>query len=155
MDVATKANLHAVMEGAVTYDCMAFGWFHEFLCEERVVNLEAAETRLRELLDDNAMIVHVYRETDPENPELIGRHGRLCAFTAGNGTEIAATSSVPHEICRFLLDTDSLEQWQAAKDRDLLIDSRWSVVDLYPTDDRAGVYGKALLQWSGTPARVV
>jgi hypothetical protein len=141
----------------VTYDCMAFGWFQEFLSEERVDDLAAAEARVRELLDGDAMIVHVYRETDGENPELIGRHGRLCAFTAGNGSEIAHASSATHEICRFLLDTDGLEMWQAAKDRDALIDSRWLVVDLYPQGDQSvpAVYGKAMLRRRENNAQAV
>jgi hypothetical protein len=141
----------------VAYDCMAFGWFQEFLSEERVNDLTAAEARVTELLDGDAMIVHVYRETDAENPELIGRHGRLCAFTSGNGSEIADASPASHEICRFLLDTDGLEMWQAAKDRDALIDSRWSVVDLYPQGDQPGmaVYGKAMLRGRENSAQAV
>jgi hypothetical protein len=135
----------------VKYDCLAFGWFHEFLYEERVPDLAAAEATLQTMLDDNAMIVHAYRESDPENPELIGRHCRLCAFTSGVGNENADDSPAVHEICRFLLDTDSLSLWQMARDRDQLMDNRWAVVDLYSLDPCAGsVYGKALLCGKGT-----
>jgi hypothetical protein len=128
---------------------MAFGWFHDFLYEERVLDLAAAEATLQKMLDDNAMIVHAYRETDPDNPELIGRHGRLCAFTSGVVIENA--NQLPaHEISRFLLDTESLALWQSARERNQLIDSRWAVVDLYSHEVRIGsVYGKAMLCGKG------
>jgi hypothetical protein len=142
----TEANPARLMEGRVKYDCMAIGWFHELLREERVSSLEEAEAILAQMLEENAMIVHAYRETEPETPELVGRHVRLCAFTSD--VSLQKDSPAPaHEICRFLLDSDSVADWQAAKERDTLLESRWLVVDVYPALDgtELPVYGKAKL----------
>ncbi len=132
----------------MSYNCVAFGWFHELLREERVATLVEAETRVAEMLGENAMIVHAYRDTDGENPELVGKHARLCNFTGGH----QASTSTPagHEICRFLRENQSVEAWRAAKERDVLMDSRWLVVDLYTSGSgtTAEVYGRAMLQRS-------
>ncbi len=130
----------------MSYHCVAFGWFHELLREERVANLVEAEAKVAEMLDENAMIVHAYHATDMENPELVGKHSRLCDFTCGHQASTATPAA--HEICRFLRGTQSVEAWQAAKERDVLMDSRWLVVDLYTSGSgaTAEVYGRAMLQ---------
>jgi hypothetical protein len=61
---------------------MCFGWYQELLRETRARDLAAAEAELLDMLDCGGMIVHVYREADRENPELVGRHSRLSAWSS-------------------------------------------------------------------------
>ena len=82
------------------YVCMSFGWFQELLAETTVPNFAAAEAKLLEMLDRGGMIVHVYRETDQEHPELVGRHRRLRSFNSGNPTD----PYPEHEVESFMLD---------------------------------------------------
>jgi hypothetical protein len=82
------------------YVCMSFGWFQELLAETTVPDFAAAEAKLLEMLDRGGMIVHVYRETDQEHPELVGRHRRLRSFNAGNTTD----PYPEHEVESFTLD---------------------------------------------------
>ena len=83
------------------YVCMSFGWFQELLAETTVPDFPAAEVKLLEMLEHGGMIVHVYRETDQEHPELVGRHRRLRSFIEGNATD----TEPGHEVERFSLDT--------------------------------------------------
>ena len=84
----------------VRYVCMSFGWFHELLAETTVPDFSSAEEKLLDWLDHGSMIVHVYRETDWNYPELVGRHRRLRSFYAGNETGLEPG----HEIQRLHLD---------------------------------------------------
>jgi hypothetical protein len=132
---------------------MCFGWYQELLSDTRVDNLAAAEKKLLEMLDHGGMIAHAYREHDPENPELVGRHGRLRSFLATCDSEpLKQAAMLPHEIERFLLDPADLEAWAHARETSRLLDGRWSVVDLWlpPGEDKSCIYGKALLVAPGT-----
>jgi len=127
---------------------MCFGWYQELLEEARVEDLAAAEARLLEMLDRGGMIVHVYRETDAENPELVGRHRRLRSFTSSGDSGCSCNDGiVPHEVERFLLDKAGLDVWVDASKTDGLVEQRWSVIDVWPVEghDQPGVYGKATL----------
>lgn len=125
---------------------MCFGWYQELLEETRVADFAAAEARLLEMLDRGGMIVHVYRETDADNPELVGRHRRLRSFTTGAACS-CSDDSVPHEVERFLLDRESLDAWAQASKMDGVLEKHWSVVDVWPVErqDQPGIYGKAML----------
>jgi hypothetical protein len=130
------------------YICMCFGWYQELLRDTRVDNLAAAEARLFEMLDQGGMIVHVYRETDSENPELVGRHGRLRSFLAATDLgPLKEDGILPHEVERFLLDRANLEAWTHASERNRLLEGRWSIVELWsaPGPDQSCIYGKAKL----------
>jgi hypothetical protein len=127
---------------------MSFGWYQELLEEVRVADFSAAEAKLVEMLDRGGMIVHAYRETDAENPELVGRHRRLRSFNAnGNSACTCQDEAVPHEVERFLLDRDSFDLWASASETNGVVENRWSIVDLWPVEaiGQSGVYGKALL----------
>jgi len=127
---------------------MCFGWYQELLTEACVDDLATAEQKLLEMLDHGGMIVHVYRETDAENPELVGRHGRLRAFiAASDGDALRREAPLPHEVERFLLDSACLDTWIQARKTNELLDQHWSVIDLWPIDgqDRSSIYGKAML----------
>jgi hypothetical protein len=130
------------------YICMCFGWYQELLRDTRVDNLAAAEAKLFEMLDQGGMIVHAYRETDSENPELVGRHGRLRSFLAA--TDLGPSKeggTLPHEVERFLLDPANLEAWTHASEANRLLEGRWSIVELWsaPGQDQSCIYGKARL----------
>jgi hypothetical protein len=130
------------------YTCMCFGWYQELLRDTRVDNLAAAEAKLFEMLDQGGMIVHAYRETDTENPELVGRHGRLRSFLAAGDLEfLNQGGTLPHEVERFLLDPANLEAWTRASETDRLLEERWSIVELWsaPGQDQSCIYGKARL----------
>lgn len=131
---------------------MCFGWYQELLSEARVDGLAAAESKLLQMLDRDGMIVHAYRESDPENPELVGRHSRLRSFIAAGERDASRHGvTLPHELERFLLDPAHLQAWARALREDGLLERRWSVVDLWPTDffpqeesNCAYFYGKAI-----------
>jgi hypothetical protein len=130
------------------YICMCFGWYQELLRDTRVDNLAAAEAKLFEMLEQGGMIVHAYRETDSENPELVGRHGRLRSFLAA--TDLGPSKeggTLPHEVERFLLDPANLEAWTHASEANRLLEGRWSIVELWsaPGQDQSCIYGKARL----------
>jgi hypothetical protein len=127
---------------------MCFGWYQELLRDTRVDNLAAAEAKLFEMLDQGGMIVHAYRETDSENPELVGRHGRLRSFLAASDPEPVKQGGIlPHEVERFLLDPANLEAWTHASETHRLLEERWSIVELWsaPGQDQSCIYGKAML----------
>ena len=141
------------------YTCMCFGWYQELLRDTRVDNLAAAEAKLFEMLDQGGMIVHAYRETDSENPELVGRHGRLRSFLAASDLEFLRQGGIlPHEVERFLLDPANLEAWTHASEGNRLLEGRWSIVELWsvPGQDQSCMYGKARLVVPATisPSRV-
>ncbi len=119
---------------------MCFGWYQELLRETSVPDLATAETTLLEMLDDDGMIVHVYRETEMEKPELVGRHERLRAFIGAEGRR-------GHEVERYLLDAACLGQWIQANRTGGVLEQRWSIVDLWPTEEQeeAWMYGRATL----------
>ena len=141
------------------YICMGFGWYQELLREAQVEGLASAEEKLLEMLDRGAMIVHVYRETDAEHPELVGRHSRLRSFFSGV-TENTDGTTQPHEVERFLLDSSAMDDWAAARRTDRLLDQRWSVIELWADSrpaqerDEAIVYGRAMLIAQGPPRAV-
>jgi hypothetical protein len=94
------------------------------------------------------MIVHVYRETDAINPELVGRHRRLRSFIGAEECESLPRGAEPqHEIERFLIDPAGLEAWSRASSTGGLLEQRWSVVDLRLAVglNQPHIYGKALL----------
>ncbi len=128
------------------YTCMCFGWYQELLSEVRVEDFAAAEINIQRLLDTGGMIVHAYRETDLQNPELVGRHSRLSSFMAANDREAAAA----HEVERFLVDPAQCEAWVHAQLTDTLLQQRWRVVDLWCSDeplaetDKPHIYGRAI-----------
>lgn len=130
------------------YTCMSFGWYHELLKETQVSSFAAAERKLLEMLDGGGMIVHAYRETDRDTPEIVGRHGRLRAFMTDTATERAREASAfPHELERFLLDAASARAWVRASETGQVLDERWSVVELWPPagHNQQYMYGKAML----------
>ena len=138
------------------YTCMSFGWYHELLEEAEVSDLSAAEIKLLAMLDRGGMIVHAYRETDAENPELVGRHRRLRAFNsaaegecphAGETLPHRVDETLPHEVERFLLDPANLDVWTRASETGGVVDQRWAVLELWPPDisSQSGMYGKARL----------
>jgi hypothetical protein len=135
-------------EAGLRYVCMSFGWYQELLEEAHLADFSAAEAKVLEMLDCGAMIVHAYRETDADHPELVGRHARLRSFNCGESEDgpIQAGATV-HEVERFLLDAASLEAWVRASETGGVVDERWSVVELWPVseDDRTSMYGKARL----------
>ncbi len=136
------------MEAELRYVCMSFGWYQELLEEVHVPDFSSAEAKLLEMLDRGGMIVHAYRESDAENPELVGRHARLRSFNAGDdGQRPAEDRVVPHEIERFLLDAASMDVWVTACETGGVMDERWSVVELWPVqgNGRGSMYGKARL----------
>lgn len=129
------------------YLCMCFGWYQELLREAHADGVIAAESKLIEMLEDGGMIVHCYRETDLENPELVGRHRRLRFFVAPAGQGSRVGGEVPHQIERFLLDFASLETWKRAINSNRPLEGRWSVVELWSLDEErpSSLYGKATL----------
>jgi hypothetical protein len=136
------------MEARMKYTCMSFGWYHEFLEEVSVSDLSAAEHKLLDMLDRGGMIVHAYRETDSENPELVGRHRRLRAFNSVAAGECPRScETLPHEVERFLLDPANLDAWTRASETGEVVDQRWAVLELWPADisSQSGMYGKARL----------
>ncbi|MGI8772286.1 MAG: hypothetical protein ACR2JE_12715 [Acidobacteriaceae bacterium] len=135
------------MEAELRYVCMSFGWYQELLEEAHLDDFPAAEAKLVEMLDRGGMIVHAYRETDTENPELVGRHARLCSFNAGDHGECSKSGKTPHEVERFLLDVASMDAWVMASETGGVVDERWSVVELWPVQghDLPAMYGKARL----------
>ncbi len=86
------------------YICMSFGWYQELLHETQIEGLAAAEAKLLDMLDQGAMIVHVYRETDAENPEIVGRHSRLRRFYSEGGDAVIA-----HEVERCSQNSANLD----------------------------------------------
>lgn len=132
----------------MSYICMCFGWYQELLRETRALDLAAAEAELLEMLDRGGMIVHVYRDVNRENPELVGRHSRLRSFIAAEDREkLRQGGSMPHEVERFLLDAESFGAWSSAKESGALLEQRWAIVDLYSAGGQtsASIYGKAIL----------
>ncbi|AXC11046.1 hypothetical protein ACPOL_1702 [Acidisarcina polymorpha] len=142
----------------MVYICMCFGWYHELLRESRAHDLAAAAAQTLEMLDQDGMIVHVYRETDPDNPELVGRHRRLRSFIqaldlqagdlqAGDQQKQPSGASLCHEVERFLLDPESVVLWNQAKEGNGLLEQRWSIVDFWSAETRSpgNFYGKAIL----------
>jgi hypothetical protein len=158
----------AIQEGRarLPYVCMCFGWFQELLEEERVPDFSAAVRMLSAMLDRGGMIVHVYRATDEEHAELIGRHRRLRSLDSGSVesgfVDSGAVNSrgahstvgysafgqeAGHEIERFLLDAASFRAWADALKRDVALEQRWKVIDLWPFEEGDGecFYGRATL----------
>ncbi len=130
------------------YICMCFGWYQELLGEVRVDDLRRAEAKLFEMLDKGGMIVHVYRDTDRENPEVVGRHRRFRNFFAPcESSGQPPLTELPHEVERFLLDRASLDTWSRARKIEALLEGRWSIVDLWSSFDldASPIYGKAVL----------
>lgn len=122
------------------YVCMSFGWFQELLKEERVPNFAAAEAKVVEMLDAGGMIAHGYRESNLDQPELVGRNRTFRSFMAAQAKGPSA-----HEVERYLLDRGALAVWQRAAERDGVIENRWQVVDLSrePEAGAQPVFGKA------------
>lgn len=130
------------------YTCMCFGWYQELLREARAEDLVDAEAKLLDMLNGGGMIVHVYRDTEPENPELVGRHQRFRSFVSSEESDnITPRTELPHEVERFLLDHAALDAWNKARGTDALLDDRWSVVELWSSYDQEtpAIYGKATL----------
>jgi hypothetical protein len=124
---------------------MCFGWYQELLRETRARDLAAAEAELLDMLDHGGMIVHAYRDADRENPELVGRHSRLRSFISADDRErLRQCAPLPHEVERFLLDSESLSEWSCAQASGGLLERRWAIVELYSAAGQ-GVYGKAVL----------
>jgi hypothetical protein len=140
-----------MQEIGMEYVCMSFGWFQELLREERVPNFAAAEAKLVEMLEAGGMIVHAYRESNPDQPELVGRNRTFRSFMA----ERRGLSA--HEVERYLLDRALLPAWKNAVERDGVIENRWQVVDLAPPQEVEGqpVYGKAMRLMQGAGARAL
>jgi hypothetical protein len=132
--------------GTLAYVCMSFGWYQELLAQVRVETLDAATDKLLDMLDQDGMIVHAYRDTDADNPELVGHHRRLRSFITGEGKQ-RSDSAAPHEIERFLLEPANLAAWTQARKMDGILEQRWSIVELWASGDGndASMYGKALL----------
>ena len=132
------------------YVCMSFGWFQELLKEERMPNFAAAEAKLVEMLDSGGMIVHAYRESNLDQPELVGRNRTFRSFMAAQAKGLAA-----HEMERYLLDLTQLPSWQRAVEREEAIENRWQVVDLVPSQQVEGqpVFGKAMRLVQGAAQR--
>jgi hypothetical protein len=137
---------------------MSFGWYQELLEEAHVPDFTAAEAKVLEMLDRGGMIVHAYRETDSDNPELVGRHARLRSFNCGDAVDgPVQAGAIPHEVERFLLDAASLDAWVRASETGGVVDERWSVVELWPVSepvseyDRPSMYGKARLISAPSP----
>lgn len=144
------------MEGELRYVCMSFGWYQELLEEAHLPDFSAAEATLVEMLDRGGMIVHAYRETDPDNPELVGRHARLRSFNAGSDGECSSREEgVAHEVERFLLDPASMDVWMRARETHGVVDERWSVVEFWSMDghvhEQPFIYGKARLIAAPSP----
>lgn len=134
-------------EARLRYVCMCFGWFQELIGETSVTDLSAAEAEILAMLDRGAMIVHVYRETDQEHPELVGRHSRLRSFNAGPSERTPPEAEGTHEIERFLLDAEKFQVWADALKRNAPMDQCWAVVDLWPLEQGESdcLYGRATL----------
>ena len=133
------------------YRCMCFGWYHELLSEARVEDFAAAETSILRMLDAGGMIVHAYRETDLQNPELVGRHSRLTSFMAANDGEIEERGAlVHHEVERFLIDPAQCKAWIDAHQSNTLLHQQWQVIELWCSDppstneDGSPIYGRAI-----------
>ena len=125
------------------YTCESFGWYQEFLEQVTVDGFAAAEVKVLELLDRGGMIVHAYRETARDTPELVGRHQKLRSFNAGGLP--CSEDSVPHEVERFLLDADHFHTWARAREQNAVVEQRWCVVELWPGAGEGSFYGKARL----------
>lgn len=131
----------------MSYVVMCFGWLQDLLEEERVPDLSAALQMLCAMMDRGGMIVHAYRETDQEHPELVGRHRRLQSLhTSPAGNEYFEIES-GHEIERFLLDAASFRIWADALKRNVALEQHWMVVDLWPLEEGECecLYGRATL----------
>lgn len=133
------------MEARLPYLCICFGWLQDLLEEERVPDLSAAVRRLYAMLDRGGMIVHVYRETDQEHPELVGRHRKLGSL--GAFPSEAFQEGNDHEVERFLLDAANFRSWADALERNVPLDQLWRVVDLWPLEEGQSdcLYGRATL----------
>jgi hypothetical protein len=131
------------------YSCLAFGWYYELLASVSVPTLAAAERELLRMLDGGGMIVHIYRDSDPDNPEIVGRHWRLRSFLFDSlGRRANARPEEQHEVERFLLDAASADDWVRARETGQPLEERWSVVELWTTaagsENRAS-FGRARL----------
>ena len=126
------------------YVCMCFGGFQALIGETSVADLSAAKAEILTMLERGAMIVHAYRDTDQEHPELVGSHRRLRFGQADRG---APAPEAAHEIERFLLDPESFHVWADALKRNAPIEQCWAVVDLWPLeqDEAECLYGRATL----------
>ncbi len=129
------------------YICMSFGGFQPHFDESHVADLSAAEAEIVAMLERGAMIVHAYRETDQEHPELVGRHRMLCSScfeSAERGTQAAEAA---HQIERFLIDPENFQVWADALNRNAPIEQCWAVVELWPPaqEETDCFYGRATL----------
>jgi hypothetical protein len=133
------------MEARLPYLCISFGWLQDLLEEEKAPDLFAAVRAMYAMLDRGGMIVHVYRETDQEHPELVGRHRKLGSL-GGVADEISPNRG-EHEVERFLLDAGSFRAWADALQRDAALERFWRVVDLWPLEEGESdcLYGRATL----------
>jgi hypothetical protein len=133
------------MEARLPYLCICFGWLQDLLEEERAPNLSAAVRTLYAMLDRGGMIVHVYRETDQEHPELVGRHRKLGSLDAIPNEALHEAND--HEVERFLLDAASFRVWADALQRNVPLERLWRVVDLWPLEEGQSdcLYGRATL----------
>jgi hypothetical protein len=122
------------------YLCMCFGWFQELLREERVPNFAAAEAKVAEMLDGGGMIVHAYRESNTDQPEIVGRNRTFQSFMAVSGNAQSG-----HEIERYLLDASLVHAWRQAVQRGGLLENRWQVMDVAgdPHPENEPVFGRA------------
>jgi hypothetical protein len=131
------------------YSCLAFGWYYELLASVSVPTLAAGERELLRMLDGGGMIVHVYRDSDPDNPEVVGRHWRLRSFLFDSlGRRTNGELEEQHEVERFLLDAASADDWVRARETGQPLEERWSVVELWTTaagSEKRASFGRARL----------
>jgi hypothetical protein len=131
----------------LSYVVMCFGWLQELLEEERVPDFSAALQTLFVMMDRGGMIVHAYRETDQEHPELVGRHRRLHSIHTSGAVNGHFEREPGHEIERFLLDAASFRTWADALKRNVPLEQNWTVIDLWPIEEGECecLYGRATL----------
>ncbi|HEY4047536.1 MAG TPA: hypothetical protein VGM27_11780 [Acidobacteriaceae bacterium] len=131
----------------MSYVVMCFGWLQELLEEERVPDFSAALQTLSVMMDRGGMIVHAYRETDQEHPELVGRHHRLQSVHTSPTVNDHSELEPGHEIERFLLDAASFRTWADALKRNVALEQLWRVIDLWPVEEGECecLYGRATL----------
>jgi hypothetical protein len=131
----------------LSYVVMCFGWLQEPVEEERVPDFSAAFEMLCAMMDRGGMIVHAYRETDQEHPELVGRHRRLRSLHTSPEVNQSFEIESGHEIERFLLDSASFRTWADALKHKLALEQRWMVIDLWPLEEGECecLYGRATL----------